>query len=144
MATWLVVLVAMQALVVLAGAGCADGTEPTTTVATASATTSVTAPIETTSTASVTAPPSDEDAIKESISQDFAAPGLEFTLTRIAVVGDWAGAIVQPLDPTMEGAAVLLRRDVEGWQVIDGGTGYTREDWMASGAPSELGDWFGD
>ncbi len=134
----------MQTLVMLTGAGCTDSTETTTTGAGMSATTSVAPSMEETSSTSVTAAPSDEDAIRESISRDFAAPDLQFTLTRLSVVGDWAGAVVQPQDPGMEGAAVLLRRDVEGWTVVDGGTGYTREDWLASGAPPELAEWFGE
>jgi hypothetical protein len=126
----------------LVGVGCSEDESTPTEVSTLLATTTTAA---TEDGAGVTAsePSSVGDALMAAIARDFAAPGLEFTLDRWTVVDGWAGAIVRPADPTMEGAAVLLQGGGDTWLVVDGGTGYSRDDWIASGAPPELADWFG-
>ena len=58
--------------------------------------------------------------------------GVEFGIMEYLVHGDWAGVVVDSPDA---GIGLALLHRVSGvWQVVDFGTGYSREDWLAAGA----------
>lgn len=90
----------------------------------------------------VSAEAREEAAIREAL-VDVLGEGFDFTISRFKVVRAWAGALVVPTDPHLEGGAFLLYREGTGWwRVVDFGTGYGPEEWMAGGAPRELAEWF--
>lgn len=85
--------------------------------------------------------PDIEAALREAIERELGSD-LDFDIARFKVVGDWAGVNIDPNDPGLDPLALLLTREGSGWRVVDYGTGYGPEEWMASGAPQEIADWF--
>lgn len=64
------------------------------------------------------------------------------TIDRFEVSGDWAGVWIAAPTADADACPFLLAREGAGWRVVDYGTGLVVDDWIASGAPQDLAEWF--
>lgn len=61
---------------------------------------------------------------------------VEFEIREYLVADDWAGVVIESSEAGI--ALALLHRSDGEWRLVDLGTGYSKEDWMAAGAPEAV------